>query len=166
MCIDGEKMDLKDFEPYVEKGLIRKVISPCGRLVLFNYTDKCVFEKAWDRITLNARGTVYEISTGTIRGRAFKKFFNFTELPPGKQKAILNGSGIYKTYQSFEKSDGSLGIIYFYDGEWRINTRGSFTSDQAIKGAEILKNCNLENVPTGFTHLVEIIYPENKIIVK
>ena len=51
-------------------------------------------------------------------------------------------------------------------GEWHMATRGSFTSEQAIKGMEIVKREGLDRkcVP-GFTYLFEIIYPENRIVV-
>ena len=152
---------LNKFKSYVEKGLLREVISPCGRLVLYNYTDHCTFERAWDEITLNARGTVYEVETGAVIAKAFPKFFNYGELSEDKKAEILNA----KEFEVYEKMDGSLGIVYFYDGEWRVNTRGSFTSDQAIKGKEILEKYNMTVVDPNITLLVEIIYPENKIIV-
>ena len=153
---------LDKFKPYVEKKLLREVISPCKKLVLYNYTDLCTYERAWDEVTLNARGTVYEIETGKVVARAFPKFFNFSELSTEKQKEVLNA----KSFETFEKMDGSLGIVYYYDGEWRVNTRGSFTSDQAIKGKLILEqNYSMSDLNKDFTLLVEIIYPENKIIV-
>lgn len=144
-----------------EKGLLRKVISPCEKLVLYNYTDQCTFERNWNQHTINARGTVYEISTGKIVARAFPKFFNFSELSENKQQEILNS----RYFNTYEKLDGSLGIIYFYDGEWRVNTRGSFSSDQAIKGKELLDKLDTSQLFKELTYLVEIIYPENKIIV-
>jgi hypothetical protein len=51
-------------------------------------------------------------------------------------------------------------------GDWYMATRGSFTSEQAIKGMEIAKRNGLDKkcVP-GFTYLFEIIYPENRIVV-
>jgi RNA ligase len=51
-------------------------------------------------------------------------------------------------------------------GEWHMATRGSFTSEQAIKGMEIATKNGLymECVP-GYTYLFEIIYPENRIVV-
>lgn len=152
---------LLKFKPYVEKNLVREVISPCGRLVLYNYTDHCTYERAWDEITLNARGTVYEIETGRIVAKAFPKFFNYGELDEKKQKEVLAA----KNFECFEKMDGSLGIVYYYDGKWRVNTRGSFTSDQAVKGKEILDRFIMDEFPTNIVLLVEIIYPENKIIV-
>ena len=153
---------LEKFKPYVEKRLLRQVISPCGKLVLWNYTDACTYERAWDEITLNARGTVYELSTGEVVARAFPKFFNFGEHQDDKKKQILNS----KNFECFEKMDGSLGIVYYYGGEWRVNTRGSFTSDQAIKGKAMLDSkYDMINIGKKETLLVEIIYPENKIIV-
>ena len=73
-----------------EKGLLRKVISSCEKLVLYNYTDQCTFERNWNEHTINSRGTVYEVSTGKLVARAFPKFFNFSELSENKQKEILN----------------------------------------------------------------------------
>lgn len=154
--------NLLKFESYIEKGLIRKVVSPCKKLVLYNYTDHCTYEKAWDEVTLNARGTVYEIATGKVIAKAFPKFFNYGELSEEKKAEVLNA----ENFEVFEKMDGSLGIVYYYDGEWRVNTRGSFTSDQAIKGKEMIdSNYNMPDHLQGCTLLVEIIYPENKIIV-
>jgi hypothetical protein len=51
-------------------------------------------------------------------------------------------------------------------GEWHMATRGSFTSEQAIKGMEIVKRYNYDKICVpGYTYLFEIIYPENRIVV-
>jgi len=51
-------------------------------------------------------------------------------------------------------------------GEWHMATRGSFTSEQAIKGMEIAKKYNYDKICVpGYTYLFEIIYPENRIVV-
>ena len=154
-------MDFSEYDKLTEEGFLRKVISPCGDLVLYNYTDKCTYEKYWNEITLNARGTVYEISTGKIIAQAFPKFFNFGELDSEKQNQLLQE----QNFEVFEKMDGSLGVVYFYDGKWRVNTRGSFTSDQAIKATEMLSKYNMNKVAKDYTLMCEIIYPENRIIV-
>lgn len=150
---------LSRFDKYVEQGLISRKVSPCGRLVLFDYTEKCQWEKAWDEVTLNARGTVYELETGAVVARSFPKFFNFSELTPERQKELMSQS-----FTVAEKMDGSLGIVYFYDGQWRVNTRGSFVSDQAIKALKMLQSYT-PWLDISVTYLVEIIYPENRIVV-
>lgn len=159
---------MKNYEPnferldeLAEEGYLRKVISPCGKLMLYNYTDKTTYEKKWNDHTLNARGTVYEIATGNVVARAFPKFFNFGELATSKSRNLLKE----KNFTVCEKMDGSLGIVYNYEGEWRVNTRGSFTSDQAIKAKEMLSKYSTSNLNPLVAYLVEIIYPENRIIV-
>jgi RNA ligase len=62
--------------------------------------------------------------------------------------------------------DGSLGILFFYEGKWVVATRGSFTSPQAVKAREMLDaKYNLESIPKSYATLFEIIYPENRIVV-
>lgn len=155
--------DFKQLDKLTKEGFIRKVISPCGRLFLYNYTDKCTYEKKWNKHTLNARGTVYEVETGNVVAMAFPKFFNFGELSVSQQRNLLKQTD----FQSFEKFDGSFGLVFNYKGEWMCTTRGSFTSDQALKAAQMLKEKynGLKQVPEWLNLRVEIIYPENRIIV-
>jgi RNA ligase len=156
------KPDFEQLDRLAEEGFVRRVTSPCGNLFLYNYTDKCTYEKKWNKHTLNARGSVYEVGTGRLVARAFPKFFNFGELPSSKSRNLLKKT----KFTVNEKMDGSLGIVYFYKGEWRVNTRGSFTSDQAVKATEMLRSLKgLESLNIYTTYLVEIIYPENRIIV-
>ena len=49
-------------------------------------------------------------------------------------------------------------------GEWYIATRGSFVSEQAVKGRELLGKYNFEKLHTDYTYLFEIIYKENRIV--
>lgn len=67
-----------------------------------------------------------------------------------------------------EKMDGSLGIGWKYNNHTGIATRGSFTSEMAKWATNHLhsKYHNLlETLPYESTLLVEIIYPENAIVV-
>ena len=49
-------------------------------------------------------------------------------------------------------------------GEWHVATRGSFTSEQAVKGKELLGKYNFQKLHTDYTYLFEIIYKENRIV--
>ena len=153
---------LKELDRLVDEGYLRRFEDKS--LVGYCYTDKCTFERKWNKYTLNNRGTVYKKDTEEVIARPFPKFFNLSELSVSQQRAIVNGSGVYNKYDVFEKVDGSLGIIYHHN-VWRVNTKGSFNSDQAIKGKDLFYNYHFDMVPTEYTYLVEIIYPENKIIV-
>jgi RNA ligase len=156
------KYDLTILTDYVSKGLVIGQSHPTLPLAIFNYSRECQYEGLWDDITLNMRGTILD-TKGNVIAKPFPKFFNYEEhtaenskLPP-----IPN-----ETFEVYEKMDGSLGIFFHYEGEWHMATRGSFTSEQAIKGMEIAKKYNYDRfcVP-GFTYLFEIIYPENRIVV-
>ncbi|MFW9872423.1 MAG: RNA ligase [Candidatus Thorarchaeota archaeon] len=146
----------------VEEGYLMEKFSEDNKLVLYNYTNKCQFEKKWNEITLNSRGHIFEVETNNLIALPFPKFFNLSELSPNQQKEILQRTD----YTLTEKIDGSLGIIYYYNNEWQVNTRGSFNSEQAIKAKRLLLhkyhfNCMAHNL----TFLVEIIYPENRIVI-
>lgn len=151
-------LTLQPFELEVRKKYLRKVET--DKLVLYNYTDKCVFDRHWNEITRNARGIIFEKKTGNLVAMPFPKFFNL-----GEQEETFLENLPNEPYTVTEKMDGSLGIVYFYDNEWKVATRGSFTSDQAVKAKEILKKYDMSRISTEVTLLVEIIYPENKIVV-
>ena len=153
-------MDFKKLDELVAQKYLRRVED--NGLVLYNYTDICTYENHWTPETLASRGTVYDIKTGKINAQAFPKFFNFGELSEELQNHLLEQTD----FEVFEKMDGSLGIVYYHDGEWRINTRGSFSSDQAAYAQKhLLPLYDLDEIAHDVTLLVEIIYPENRIIV-
>lgn len=140
---------------YFEEGLVYKQIHPTLPLTIWNYSEKVQYEGLFDGVTLNARGLVTD-SEGNVVARPFKKFFNDTE----------NKHTPTSDFDVYSKMDGSLGILFNYKGEWVLATRGSFTSEQAVKGLEMLKNYDYEKLHKGYTYLFEIIYKENMIVVK
>ena len=143
------------FKKFEDLGLLHSQSHPTLPLTIYNYTDKVQWENLWDWVTLMCRGLVVD-NYGNIIARPFSKFFNLSE---GKTKITDN-------YEIFEKLDGSLGILFWYSGEWILASRGSFTSEQAIRGKDILdKTCNYELLDKNNTYCFEIIYPENKIVV-
>lgn len=147
---------LAKLDDYETKGLLNKSVK--GGLTLYNYTKTCQYSRAWDQITLNARGTVYD-AEGNVVALAFPKFFNHFE--PQAQN-IDWGQPIDSVS---EKVDGSLGLVFWHGDEWHVSTRGSFYSEQAAKGRELLgKIDGFEFLPKGLTYLVEIVYPDNKIL--
>jgi RNA ligase len=154
------KYELAQLEDLVKNGYLRKVEK--DDLVLYGYTDQTTFERAWQTMyTRNARGLIFDKNTGRLVAKPFPKFFNLGE----QEETQLLNLPLDQKYQCYEKCDGSLGIMYFYNKKWNIATRGSFTSEQAIKAEEILKKYDTGVFNITCTYLLEIIYPENKIIV-
>lgn len=153
------KPDFVELNKLVESGHLSRKEE--GDLVLFNYTDFCTFERLWNEHTINSRGTIYNKHTGEVVAKALSKFFNLGELPQEEQARFLNG----KKFEIFTKEDGSMGTVAFYNDKWNVTTRGSFNSDQAIKATQMLSKYDLNKLNKNFTYIVEIIYPENRIIV-
>ncbi len=152
---DIERFRLNTF---VDQGYISR--SEKGNLQLYNYTDKTAYDGFWNELTRQCRGFIIEKLTGKVIAKPFEKFFNL-----GEREETLFCNLPVLPYTIQEKVDGSLGIVYHYEGEWHIATRGSFYSDQAVKGSKLLKLYNFKNVPTNYTLLTEIVYPENRIVV-
>ena len=149
-------VDINILNDYLEKGLVVKNDHPTLPLSIYNYSRTCQYEGNWDNITKMCRGLILD-KEGNVVAKAFDKFFNYEEL-------TLNDIP-EESFEVFEKLDGSLGILFWYQGKWILASKGSFISDQSIKGREILNNkYNVEVLPKGYTTVVEIIYPENRIV--
>lgn len=139
----------------IKKKYISVQKHPTEDLYIYNYTPKCQYNKMWNEETLSCRGLILD-GEGKVVARPFKKFFNIEEV----------GDKIPNTnFKVYEKYDGSLGILYWINDEPNIATRGSFTSDQAIKGTEMIRKYDYSKLNRNYTYLFEIIYPENKIVV-
>lgn len=125
-----------------------------GRTI-YNYTPKAQYERHWNHTTRTCRGLIVE--DGEVIARPFPKFFNYGE---------LEGINLDTPVTVYDKLDGSLGIAYPADGSWKIATRGSMQSEQAVWATAFLT----EHFPDpgfepGVTYLFEIIYPDNRIVV-
>jgi RNA ligase len=187
-------------EKYHKDGLLYKQTHPTLDLTIWNYSPKVQYERLWDDITMQCRGLVTN-SQGKVIARPFKKFFNYEEHKP---EEIPN-----EYFEVYEKMDGSLGILFYYEyelseekrynlwfnnnyetgmerffdpnnfpdyansyyeptpktkGEWVMATRGSFTSEQSVKGRKLLEKYDYNRLHTDYTYLFEIIYPENRIV--
>ncbi len=149
-------IDLAAFRERETQGFITCRPHPTHDLLIWNYTAKCQWERAWDDVTMQARGLI-TTSKGEIVARPFRKFMNYEE---------YQGTIPVESFKVTEKLDGSLGILYFVDGKPFIATRGSFTSEQAIRATRMLQErySAFEFLPY-YTYLFEILYPENRIVV-
>ena len=147
---------ISNLERLKDEGYIRCAKHPTLDLTIWTYSALTVAERKWDEYTLMARGLVTN-SRGAIIARPLRKFFNLAEV-----KDSLPNEPFYVT----EKLDGSLGIVFKYNGELVFASKGSFTTNQA-KFLEQIWNTKYSNIEVveGCTYLFEMIYPENRIVV-
>lgn len=150
------QIDLPAFREREAQGLITCRPHPTEELLIWNYTPQCQFARAWDEVTMQARGLITQVD-GTIVARPFKKFHNIEQ---------HEGAIPLEPFKVTEKMDGSLGILYFVNEKPFIATRGSFTSEQADRANTILHSrYSIFNFQPCYTYLFEIVYPQNRIVV-
>jgi RNA ligase len=152
-------LDTADLTDAIDAGLVRRQMHPELPLAILNYTERCTYERAWTEVTRTCRGLIYDTATDHIVARPFGKFFNYGEHPDGSLDLTAPADVT-------DKLDGSLGILYATGDGWAIATRGSFTSEQAIRATRLFRShyAGFEP-PDGMTVLFEIIYPGNRIVV-
>jgi len=147
-------------DKYVAEGWLIRQSHPTLPLSIYNYSQATQYEGKWDEVTLSCRGVITDDATGEVIIKPFSKFFNYEEVP--NEVPWLSSEYVYIQ----DKMDGSLGILFNYRGEWIMATRGSFTSEQAVRGLEILKSKYILDVfEPSVAYICEIIYPENRIVV-
>lgn len=156
-----EVLDFDKLLRHVANGYITVRNHPTLPLSIYNYSKSCQYEHMWDDVTRRCRGLILD-HQNTIVGSGFHKFFNYGE--PEAANLELGGP-----VQVTDKADGSLGIVCFYNKELVVATRGSFESEQAQFAYDLIMRkyyvqfellCDNDT-----TALVEIIYPENRIVI-
>lgn len=156
-------------QEYLDKDLLFKMIDlgyvlvnkhPDEDLYILNYSKTCPIDQMWNDVTEKCRGLIVN-STGEIKARPFKKFYNYEEI---QDKSIIPDL----PFEVYEKMDGSLGILYWINNVPYIATRGSFKSDQAIDASIMLLSKYSQNLPLlskDYTYLFEIIYPDDAKVI-
>jgi len=156
-----EKVDWVVLNDYIETNRIMSSKHPEYDIWILNYSPKTQMSRVWDEYTLSCRGLVVD-AEGNILARPFQKFKNYEEYNP----ADIDMS---QDYELFEKMDGSLGILFFYEAtkEWIMASRGSFISEQAVEAHKMLdRDINVvDRLDKKNTYVFEIIYPLNIIVV-
>lgn len=152
----------------MNKELLQQMISerlvsvqkhPEADLFIHNYSPRVQYERLWNEVTLSCRGLILDVD-GNFVARPFGKFFNLEEHTPEQIPQLA--------FDVFDKLDGSLGILYWLNDKPYLATRGSFTSEQAIHGTDILHSKyshTFDRLDRNKTYLFEIIYPSNRIVV-
>jgi len=172
------KLLLKDilnydlFKRMLDEGYLRSQVHPkYPELAIFNYTEAAQFDRVWNDATNKCRGLILRLDNGVLDenaevvARPFNKFHNLnTEYAPETMEANLPAEAPLVT----TKLDGSMGVVYLYDGAWRVATRGSFDSDQARWASAWYEQHQLVHPaswPADVTPVCEVIYAANRIVV-
>ncbi|MGL4759736.1 MAG: RNA ligase, partial [Patescibacteria group bacterium] len=152
-----------ELDEMIAQKMITRIQHPTMDLQILDYSKVCQAENIWNKVTINCRGLVVEGSTGKIVARTMIKFFNQGQPDESGLPATIPSHAV-----GYEKVDGSMISLYNYNGEWMTSTRGSFQSDQAKKAYQMLDEYqeNVAKLDPEINYVFEVIYPENRVVVK
>jgi hypothetical protein len=137
-------------------------------LVILNYNQ--IDSPKTHPVVRECRGLCLHAHTHRVVAKSFNRFFNWGEV------AEEMGDFDFSDFVVQSKEDGSLVLLYEYDGQWRANTRGSFAEDNIqfqeftwtdaickAAGHPNLTELGIRLNPQ-FTYVCELCTPWNKIV--
>jgi len=158
------------FKQMLDGGYIRSQVHPVhNELMIFNYTEAAQFDRVWNAATNVCRGLIVVVGpngldeNAEVLARPFNKFHNLntTYVPETMEENLPHEAPLVTA-----KLDGSMGILYQWNGQWSVATRGSFDSDQARWATEWYRGHPIKaEWVRGYTPVCEIIYAKNRIVV-
>lgn len=90
-----------------------KAVEP--NLISINFKEMAFRKKAWNDLTIKARGLFVDKVTGEVKMRSFNKFFNYGEVAETQDKALQENLAF--PLKAWVKYNGFLGIMSVVDGE-------------------------------------------------
>ena len=149
-----------DLAAAIEAGHVTRKSHPDLPLSIFTYTRDCQYGHIWTPVTMACRGLIADDVTGGIVAFPFPKIF------------VTAMHGVHdfapplpaEPFEVFDKADGSLIIVFHYDGRWHAASKGSFISEQADWAQQRLDAADLSRLDPQLTYLAEAIYPANRIV--
>ncbi|MFF7881026.1 RNA ligase [Streptomyces sp. NPDC020794] len=150
-----------DLAAAIEAGHVTRKTHPTLPLSILTYTRECQYGHIWTPVTMRCRGLIADDKTGAVVALPFPKIF------------VTAMHGVHdfapplpaEPFEIFEKADGSLIIVFHYDGRWHAASKGSFISEQAQWAQAVLDAADISGLDTELTYLAEAIYPGNRIVV-
>lgn len=137
-------------------------------LMILNYSQLDSPKTA--AIVRECRGLVLHSENHSLVARSFSRFFNWGEVQD--EQSLFD----FSDFVVQSKEDGSLVVLYYFNGEWHANTRGSFADDlmqhQTFSWKEgfcrALKIKSLRDLSsvldTEVTYVCEFCSPWNKVV--
>lgn len=151
-----------DLAAAIESGHVTQKQHPDLPLSIYTYSRICQYDNIWTPVTMTCRGLIVDNLTDRIVAYPFPKIFvadmherGFKFAPPLPPEP----------FEIFEKLDGSLIIVFWYDGRWHAASKGSFISEQAQWAQKWIDSRDTSRLLPGLTYLAEAIYPSNRIVV-
>ena len=157
--MSSPSLNIAAIQQEIEGGYISAQRHPDAPLRILNYTSRTQHQWRWNPETTKCRGLIVDEDWQVVQ-RPFEKFFGLEQLRE------MGRTIPSEPFESYEKLDGSLGILYHIDSHAAIALRGSFTSRGAQRATAIYrKKYGHIKVDKSLTYLFEIIDPTHRIVV-
>lgn len=162
--------DLKYYKSHPELFTVKE--DEEGILASIKYTSMSV---DWsDERARMARGIIVELSTGKVIAKPYDKFFNYNQVLSSKELSRRYASWPDNDdFEVSEKLDGSLGIMYTYEGKLKLSSSGTVNPDlgwdDKIKELGLFSEkelISLNELGKKYTLLFEVLDPEHVIVIK
>lgn len=150
---------------YIDTGLVDVAHHEKFPLSLYTYGRKAVHENVWDGVTSKCRGIIVNDITGEIVSRPFEKFHNY-----GSEQVADNDTFEFLMHRNvqptiWEKMDGFLVTVYWWDGIPYAASKGSFHSIHAKWATAEIRRLSIHKCPKNHTLVFEGLHPDLRIVV-
>lgn len=147
---------------------IKATYHPSLPLVILNYDQ--INSPKGHPIVRECRGLVLDRRSNKIQAKSFDRFFNWGEM--AEEMNDFN----FKNFMVQTKEDGSLLLLWHFEGNWYCSTRGSFAVDKmqfmdftwtdGVCKALGVKSLNELNgvLSPDLTYVCEFVSPWNKVV--
>ena len=137
-------------------------------LVILNYHQ--IDSPKTHPVVRECRALVLNSEDWSVVARSFPRFFNWGEVADEMPHFD------FSEFVVDSKEDGSLCVLYYFDGDWHGNTRGSFGLDDMqfldfswrdgfLKAMGITKWADLDSVlDSSLAYVCEFVGPWNKVV--
>ena len=163
-------LQAKSLEDLTNEFAIKVAEHPTLPLVILNYNQ--IESPKTATIVRECRALVLDRRDWSVAAKSFNRFFNWGEVQEEQSQFDFSDFVVQS------KEDGSLCVIYHFDGEWHANTRGSFAIDNMefqnftwrdafckALGINSLKDLD-GKLDKDLTYICEFCSPWNKIVRK
>jgi len=152
-----------DFEQLKSTYGIGYVFNENDNRVILNYSQ--IESKKDCKLVEEARGLVLDKTDASIIARAFNRFYNWGEI------RRVDNAFDFNNCTATHKEDGSIILVYYYNGNWHINTRGSFGNGEVCEGMTwrnlfnlAFDNSKLDRLEKNCTYVFELCSRYNKVV--
>ena len=148
---------IKHIKDLVQENFIEENIDAITQLSIFNYRKGC---KNIDKIKpyLICRGLVIHVPTKRLVAIPMKGFCGYKH----SDNILSNNDNVQATL----KMDGSLIIVFIWEGRLHVTTRRRMNSEQALWAKDwLINNVDIDLFKPNHTYMFECIYKNNRVVI-